>query len=214
MQAVDAGGGHARGDAAIRTFRCWSGAVAIRLPTAYPEVGGNPGGGRKRSCGTPRARRLRLGGAGMLFRAFRDRAEPKPQHGSGPQIPLRAGWTENRDSRITLRSRRGCAGRRAAAQRPRGPERNPPPVRSCASFTLNVRPSKSVPFNAAMARAASALDISTKPNPRGRPVSRSLISATFSTVPWFENNARTLSSVAEKGRFPTYSFVTAILART
>lgn len=181
-QAVDIGGGHARRDTAIRTFWRWSGAVAIRLPTPYPEFGGNPGGNRKRSCGTPRARRRRSGGAGMLF--FRDRAERKAQHGLGPQIPLPAGRTENRGSRITLRSRRGCAGRRAAAQRPRGPERNPPPPeRSCASFTLSVRPSKSVPFNAAMARAASALDISTKPNPRGRPVSRSLISDTFSTVP-------------------------------
>ena len=33
------------------------------------------------------------------------------------------------------------------------------------------------------AREASELDISTKPKPRGRPVSRSLISETFSTVP-------------------------------
>src|SRR5256885_12927821 len=47
-----------------------------------------------------------------------------------------------------------------------------------------------------MAREASAFDISTKPKPRGRPVSRSVIRETFSTVPCLENRARTASSVA------------------
>src|SRR5579864_3678271 len=61
-----------------------------------------------------------------------------------------------------------------------------------------------------MARDASAFGISTKPKPRGRPVSRSVISETFSTIPCLENNSRTESSVALKGRLPTYSFVTAI----
>src|SRR5439155_13323858 len=51
-------------------------------------------------------------------------------------------------------------------------------------------------------------DISTKPKPRGRPVSRSTISVTFSTVPCLANRARTASSVAVNGRFPTYSLVT------
>lgn len=90
------------------------------------------------------------------------------------------------------------------------PLRLPPPERSrsCASFTLRGRPSKSVPFSACIAREASALDISTKPKPRGLPVSRSLISETFSTVPCLENRAFTASSVAVKGRFPTYNFVT------
>src|SRR5438105_9457167 len=59
-----------------------------------------------------------------------------------------------------------------------------------------------------MAREASAFDISTKPKPRGRPVSRSTISVTFSTVPCLANRARTASSVAVNGRFPTYSLVT------
>src|SRR5580704_10682364 len=59
-----------------------------------------------------------------------------------------------------------------------------------------------------MARDASAFDISTKPKPRGRPVSRSVIKETFSTVPCFENRAVTASSVAVKGRLPTYSLVT------
>jgi|SRR5580704_18581682 hypothetical protein len=60
-----------------------------------------------------------------------------------------------------------------------------------------------------MARAASAFDISTKPNPRGRPVSRSLMRASVSTVPWGANSARTDSSVAVKGKLPTNSLVTA-----
>src|SRR5437016_6314633 len=64
-----------------------------------------------------------------------------------------------------------------------------------------------------MARDASAFDISTKPKPRGRPVSRSVIRETFSTVPWLANRARTASSVAVKGRFPTYSLVTADYSR-
>src|SRR5436190_3090540 len=87
----------------------------------------------------------------------------------------------------------------------------PPPPRglSCASLTLSGRPPKSRPFSDCMAFCASEFDISTKPKPRGWPVSRSLISATFSTVPCSANNARTVSSVAEKGRFPTYSFVMA-----
>jgi hypothetical protein len=92
--------------------------------------------------------------------------------------------------------------------------RAPPPCppergRSCASFTLRARPSKSVPFKACIAREASVFDISTKAKPRGRPVSRSVINETFSTVPWAENNVRTESSVALKGKFPTYSLVTA-----
>src|SRR5581483_725849 len=62
-----------------------------------------------------------------------------------------------------------------------------------------------------MARAASELDISTKPKPRGRPVSRSVMRETFSTVPCVANKARTLSSVALNGRLPTYSLVTAAI---
>src|SRR3981081_1413352 len=59
-----------------------------------------------------------------------------------------------------------------------------------------------------MARASSALAISTNPKPRGLPVSRSVIRDSFSTVPWGANNARTESSVAVNGRFPTYNLVT------
>src|SRR3569833_365722 len=80
-------------------------------------------------------------------------------------------------------------------------------VRSCASLILSGRPSKSWPLSACMARDASAEDISTKPKPRARPVSRSLIRDSFSTVPYLVNKARTASSVAVNGRLPTYSFV-------
>src|SRR6185437_4089949 len=84
----------------------------------------------------------------------------------------------------------------------------PPPSRALASFTFRARPPKSLPSSACMAGVASAFDISTNPNPRGRPVSRSVMSANDSTVPCAANNARTASSVAEKGRLPTNNLVT------
>src|SRR6202035_3892597 len=71
---------------------------------------------------------------------------------------------------------------------PRSPPRSPPlPPRSrppppeCsvlgrASFTLSVRPPTCEPFNPVMAFSPSSLlPISTKPNPRERPVSRSVM---------------------------------------
>src|SRR5689334_10983099 len=58
-----------------------------------------------------------------------------------------------------------------------------------------------------MARDASELDISTKPKPRGCPVSRSVIKESFSTVPCGAKRLRTDSSVAVKGRLPTYNLV-------
>ena len=48
-----------------------------------------------------------------------------------------------------------------------------------------------------IARAASAWLISTKPKPRGRPVSRSVGSETDSTVPCCENSVRTSASLAQ-----------------
>src|SRR5262245_37540684 len=69
---------------------------------------------------------------------------------------------------------------------PRGPPRPPPPppplLFGRASLTVIVRPSSSVPFRASTAaRASASLFIDTKANPRGRPVSRSVITATSST---------------------------------
>src|SRR6185369_13612262 len=86
---------------------------------------------------------------------------------------------------------------------PPPPPPPPPPPRSCASLTRRGRPPISLPFRAWMAREASARDISTKPNPRGRPVSRSVMRLTDSTVPCCENRSRTSLSLAENGRLPT-----------
>src|SRR6185503_1238370 len=60
-----------------------------------------------------------------------------------------------------------------------------------------------------MALSASSLEpISTKPNPRGRPVSRSVTSFTSETVrPFWAKSSRICVSSAVKGRLPTYSLV-------
>jgi len=69
---------------------------------------------------------------------------------------------------------------------PRPPRSRPPPpacsVFGRASFTLRVRPPTCDPFNAVMAFSPSSLlAISTKPKPRDRPVSRSVMMLTRST---------------------------------
>jgi hypothetical protein len=83
----------------------------------------------------------------------------------------------------------------------------PPPSRGAigrASFTVSGRPSKSTPLNFAMASAASfSVDISTKPKPLLRPVSRSTMTCADSTWPACVNISLRLSSLAENGRFPT-----------
>src|SRR3972149_10053844 len=59
-----------------------------------------------------------------------------------------------------------------------------------------------------MASAASCLvESSMKPNPLLWPVLRSVMMVTVSTVPYRENTSFRDSSVAEKGRFPTYNFL-------
>jgi hypothetical protein len=61
------------------------------------------------------------------------------------------------------------------------------------------------PFNSWIALAASAsVAISTKANPLGRPVYRSVIILTDSTVPTCSNSDRSSTPLASKGRFPTY----------
>src|SRR5215471_5632517 len=88
------------------------------------------------------------------------------------------------------------APRAAQFSRPYQRERLPPPPleRSSlgrASFTVSALPSISFPFNALIARCASAsLVISTKPNPLDRPVSRSVIRLTVSTAPWLSKRER------------------------
>src|ERR1700758_149078 len=83
-----------------------------------------------------------------------------------------------------------------AYQRPPPPPRpprsrpRPPPAPAPrsglgrASFTFSVRPPTCVPLSAAIALSpSSAFAISTKPNPRERPVSRSVMMLTRSTWP-------------------------------
>src|SRR4030065_756038 len=59
-----------------------------------------------------------------------------------------------------------------------------------------------------MVSAASCLvESSIKPPPVLWPVLRSVMMVTVSTVPYRENTSFRVSSVAEKGRFPTYNFL-------
>jgi hypothetical protein len=51
-------------------------------------------------------------------------------------------------------------------------------------LTLRVRSPRVVPLSALIAASASAAAISTKLNPRERPLSRSVTTLTDSTVPW------------------------------
>src|SRR3989304_4311986 len=77
-----------------------------------------------------------------------------------------------------------------------------------ASDTLSVLPSISELFSLLMASVASCLvESSMKPNPLLWPVLRSVMMVTVSTVPYRENTSFRDSSVAEKGRFPTYNFL-------
>src|SRR4051812_27089303 len=53
--------------------------------------------------------------------------------------------------------------------------------------------------------------ISTKAKPRGRPVSRSMMSCTLVTVPYWENSSRSWSSVVENDMLPTYKFFATVV---
>jgi hypothetical protein len=55
-------------------------------------------------------------------------------------------------------------------------------------------------LSALIAASASAAAISTKPNPRERPLSRSVTTLTDSTVPWSVKSRRSWSSVAVKAQ--------------
>ena len=94
---------------------------------------------------------------------------------------------------------------------PRSPRSRPPPP-ACsafgrASFTLSVRPPICEPFNAVMAFSPSSLlVISTKPKPRERPVSRSVMMLTRSTGPNGSKICLSSSSDVLKFRFPTKIF--------
>jgi hypothetical protein len=61
----------------------------------------------------------------------------------------------------------------------------------------------SAPLSAAMAALpSSGLLKVTNPNPRERPVKRSIITIASVIVPWTPKTSRRSASVAEKGRFP------------
>ena len=94
--------------------------------------------------------------------------------------------------RLYQRGRRGS--RRSSRGRPRS-------SRGRASFTVKARPSSSCPCSPAMAaRAAVSSGISTKPKPRGRPVSRSVMIRTVSTVPYDAKRSRSVCSVVVNAR--------------
>src|SRR5262245_57450424 len=57
-----------------------------------------------------------------------------------------------------------------------------------------------------MASSAPSL-ISTNPNPRLRPVSRSVMTCALVTVPYWPNSSRRSSEVVVKARLPTYNFL-------
>lgn len=93
---------------------------------------------------------------------------------------------------------------RGPGRRPGGPAPAGPLTRSRASFTTSGRPPRDRPFSASVALAAcSSVAKETKPNPRGRAVSRSTTMCTSATSPYGENSARISSAVVENGRFPT-----------
>src|SRR5918996_934514 len=73
--------------------------------------------------------------------------------------------------------------------RPPPPPRLPRSSRGRASLTVRLRPLNSLPLNCEIAASPSSLeDISTNPNPRERPVSRSSITEADSTVPACANS--------------------------
>jgi hypothetical protein len=79
-----------------------------------------------------------------------------------------------------------------------------------ASLTVRVRPWKSAPFVPAIA-SSPPLDISTNPNPRLRPVSRSVMTWALVTVPNWPNTWASSSLVVWKAMLPTYSFLLMVL---
>jgi hypothetical protein len=54
---------------------------------------------------------------------------------------------------------------------------------------------------------SSGVENSTKPNPRDRPLTRSITTSADVTLPNFPNSFLRASSVVEYARFPTYSLM-------
>jgi hypothetical protein len=79
---------------------------------------------------------------------------------------------------------------------------------SVAASMRRARPRRLNPLNFSWAAAAcSTVDISTKANPRGRPVSRSAGMVTLTTSPASAKRAWISSCVVSKSRLPTNSLV-------
>ena len=74
-------------------------------------------------------------------------------------------------------------------------------------MTVIERPPKFEPVSSSMALRASSSLISTKPKPRERPVSRSVMTWAEVTTPTVPKRFASSSDVVEKGRLPTYRFV-------
>src|SRR5712691_11099162 len=79
--------------------------------------------------------------------------------------------------------------------------------RGRAWLTVRARPATCVPLRASMARCAARLSgISTKPKPRERPVSRSVIILIVSTVPYGSKSWRRSCSVVVNAKLPPKIF--------
>ena len=81
-------------------------------------------------------------------------------------------------------------------------------ARGRASLTVIERPPMSAPVSSSIALRASSSLISTKPKPRERPVSRSVMTWAEVTAPTVPKRFASSSEVVEKGRLPTYRLMT------
>src|ERR1044072_5207661 len=73
-------------------------------------------------------------------------------------------------------------------------------------MTTMLRPSKSVPLSAEIARCASSSElISTKPKPFERPLNLSVMIRALTTLPCLAKCSCSFASTMEYGRFPTYN---------
>ncbi len=171
--------------------------------------------GRTASIAAPLVREgircRRAEAAAPTRRAADRRSRPRlhPQ-AAGLRTRHRPGAARNRRRRHhhILRPQAGARSRprRAGRGPPKPPGRGPEP-RGVALSTRMLRPSRLVLFRAPSARSASSeVAISTKPKPRDRPVSRSVMTAADSTTPYRAKAARRLSFEVVKDRPPTNSF--------
>jgi hypothetical protein len=123
-----------------------------------------------------------------LTREVRNTLSAFQVKGGGREIKTEQRWAYQRGSR---RPPKPPPPPPSPRSRPRPPPPPPPPpvARGRASLMFNARPLSVTPFNCSIAASpSSSFGISQKPNPRGRPVSRSVIRLTRSTVPNCSNS--------------------------